>query len=69
MSRVRRHSTIPHRWPVQAAGRQTPGSQGSGVVCPVPAAAGEELPAAPQPSGGELTASPWLGLHYETEGT
>ncbi|MCB5294166.1 hypothetical protein [Arthrobacter sp. SO3] len=68
MSRIRHHSAFPHHWPVQVAGMQTPGSQGSGV-CRVPAADCDVRPSAPQPAGGELTASPWLGLHYETEGT
>lgn len=67
MSRIRRHSAFPHRWTVQVAGVQSPGSQGSGA-CPAPAAACEVLSAALQPANGELTASPWLGLHYETEG-
>ena len=67
MSRVRRHSAFPHRWPLLVAGMHPPGSQGSGVRR-APAEACEGLPAAPQPATGELTASPWLGLHYETEG-
>lgn len=67
MSRIRRHSAFPHRWPVQLAGAQSPGVQGSGAR-PAPAAAREVLSAALQPANGELTASPRLGLHYETEG-
>lgn len=67
MSRIRHHRPFPHRWPVQVAGAQSPGVQGSGA-CPAPAAACEVLSAALQPANGELTASPWLGPHYEKEG-
>jgi hypothetical protein len=67
----RRHSAFPHHWPIHVAGTRILGPQGSGMYgsagCLVPAADTGEPPATPRPSTGELTASPWLGLHYDTE--
>lgn len=78
MSRIRRHSPFPHHWPVHVAGSQALGLRGSAVrgsgvqgpgVCPAPAAdSGVKSAAAPRPDGA-LAAAPWLGLHYEAEGT
>ena len=73
MSRIRRHSPFPHHWPVHVAGIQALGSRGSAVqgsgACPTPAAdSGVTSAAAPRPDG-QLAAAPWLGLHYEAEGT
>ena len=71
MSRIRRHNAVPHHWLIHVTGSRILGPQGSGtlrsVLCVAPAARGELPPAAPRPSSGKLTASPWLGLHYETE--
>ena len=76
MSRIRRHS--PFHWPVHVAGIQALGLRGSAVrgsgvqgpgVCPAPAAdSGVTSAAAPRPDC-QLAAAPWLGLHYEAEGT
>lgn len=67
----RRHSAFPLHWPIHVAGTRIPGSQGSDMYgsagCLVPAAGTREAPATPRPFTGELTASPWLGLHYDTE--
>lgn len=57
-----RQMSYPHHWPVHGRETHAPGTRHTA------AAAGETLPATSQPSYGELTASPWLGLHYETEG-
>lgn len=67
----RRQTSFPHHWPIHVAGLQGLGVQGPGTH--LTAEAGEMSPAAsPAVSGrfdgGELTASPWLGLHYGTEG-
>lgn len=71
MSRTSPHSAFPHHWPIHLTGPRTLGLQGSNTQRPMPwvapAARGEVPPAAPRPSNGQLTASPWLGLHYETE--
>jgi hypothetical protein len=66
MSRIRRRNAFPHHWPINMIGMQNFGLQGP-AACPAPTAACGVPPAAPLPSNGELAASPWLGLHYETE--
>jgi hypothetical protein len=66
MTGMRRHSHYPHHWPVHVAGMQALEWKGPGV-CPAPASASGEPPSAAQRSDGELTAAPWLGLHYETD--
>ena len=71
MSRTSPQSAFPHHWPIHVTGPRTLELQGSSaqrsMLCVAPAARGEVLPAPPRPSDGQLTASPWLGLHYETE--
>ena len=62
---TRRQTSFPRHWPIHVAGVQGPGT-------PHTAEAGEPSPAACHAAsgpadGGGLTASPWLGLHYETE--
>ncbi|WP_211880236.1 hypothetical protein [Pseudarthrobacter albicanus] len=49
----RPQTSYPRHWPIHVAGMQ------GAAVC---------QPTADPSDGGELTASPWLGLHYEAEG-
>lgn len=81
MSRFSSHRTAyPHHWPVHPQGMQASaplapegGSGTAGFAVARTAVSGSAVAVAVAvavtPSDrGKLTAAPWLGLHYETEG-
>jgi hypothetical protein len=65
-------SAYPHHWPAHPNGRKSSApiapERGSGTVLAGSAAPGSAAAPAVTPTDrGQLTAAPWIGLHYETE--
>ncbi|QCO98783.1 hypothetical protein FCN77_15105 [Arthrobacter sp. 24S4-2] len=61
-----RRNKYPSHWPVHVTGLAEAWQP---LPQPVTAIAGQALAPAHPAGDGELTASPWIGLHYASEGT